>query len=85
MTEETITTIKVYESDSSLLKRLFGAPQWRAFRLALKACAHPEDDRTYLAAEVPGEGNDCLREGSNQTVNGFYCATCNQYIFPKRN
>ena len=85
MSREATTTVQIFRSDLSKLIARFGRPVNMAVKRMLDSCPHPEDDRTYLAAEVPGEGNDCLREGSNQTVNGFYCATCKQYIFPKRN
>jgi len=79
MTEK-IVVLRVFESDAAVLLRKYGKPQWAAFRLAIKACAHPEEGRVYVQAEVPGKDNDVLKEGENRFVYGFLCKACHRYI-----
>jgi len=84
MTDETKTVIRVFEKDALRLKRIFGQPQWDAFRkvLAVSECSHPEGMRRYTTALVPGEGEDTVAFDTGRTVNGFRCKACGRYIFP---
>lgn len=84
MPEEPIRTFKAYKRDIEQMTRMYGAPQWRAFRLALAkaTCQHPEGKRTYVTGLVPII-DESFREGSGgKRIPGFYCAACESYIFP---
>ena len=85
MTEIPIRTIKVYDVDAAKLTRLYGGPQWRAFRLALAkaGCEHPEP-RTYTTALIRTDGMKSVNAGTQNTVqiSGFYCHACRTYVFP---
>lgn len=74
------TTIRVYEKDKTTLVRRYGGPAHQAFAKAINDnCPHPEESRSYLAANLPTV--DEAQE--NRRVGGFYCEVCGRYIFKK--
>ena len=83
-TKEKIKSFKAYERDIEKLERLYGSPQWRAFRMALAKtdCDHPEGMRTYLDATIPAVGNEAITLTDHQVVSRFKCSACGRYFFP---
>ena len=91
MTTEAIQTIKVYGRDVERMTRMYGAPQWRAFHLALaKApCEHPEGKRQYTTAFMRADGQAFNQMEFDReeilTLSGFRCMACGSYVFPAGN
>jgi hypothetical protein len=89
MADETMKFIRVYEKDADRLNKLYGSPQWRAFRIALAktGCDHPEGLRTYTSAIIDAQipGKDIKQNSKVTTLSGFYCGACGRYVFPDPN
>ena len=86
MTNEPKTVIRIFEKDAGKLRKIFGQPQWDAFRkaLAVAQCTHPEVERRYTTAFVSTDLENAIITDLNKTrtISGYHCGACGIYVFP---